>query len=641
VKGVVFCISLLAGLSIPAAPVFHVVEVGLPQEAESRATDLNDNGVLLGSYAEGTNSFIFTSRNSEVSAFQGPAPVCWPNAINNHDEIVGGYQILITNEWTGLSWIIKPWLHRNGANYLLGNDSSDWSEALDISDDGVVVGYLGFEAYILSDPQTSMMGSWGGAGPLPTYKLCAISETGWIVGNAPGYSGSSSYRWRAFEPASKEYLDQSQFVYGINFHGQSVGSGGFKISARQAALWNGTNVTWLGAPLDWDSDCRGVNDDGFIVGTAYNPSLGANQALRSVAMLWTNNMGIDLNNITSLPDGARLLEAVGVNEQGLIAANMFVQGKNRAVLLQASSEPLLTEPLDFISPLSGIQKTNRVRAALNPSKWPAEIVSIRYELHLRARNYSSVGGDFWRPPWWSSSHYRVETALEPPFEIEFTNLPPGQFALGATITDKRGVTASLPPTFFTVVAPPKLEAIRINMRGSFEFGMNGGAGYQYVLEQSTNLLNWIQITNSFGTMGGNFSDLATNKVANFFRARAIETNSDFYGATFQLHLPPVGLSGRGFRFTKTDNSFGFDLKFQEETVVVSYSYPWEPPATGTYTYTVQNGRSFVHIQFPDDPLWDIHLELDWSGTDFNQWRGYEDYAAQHTEYTGFFQPLYF
>jgi hypothetical protein len=155
-------LSLLSS-GLLAGPVFRLSDVGLPPGVQSHATDLNDNGSLVGMYSDGTNAYVFVSRAGNATIIPEPGVGAWPHAINNREVIVGAYNPPpIRSESGGFYWHMRAWMHSGGTNYLLGEKFTDFSEAFGINNRGDIVGYVGEKGYILSEPQTSMSTYEGG-----------------------------------------------------------------------------------------------------------------------------------------------------------------------------------------------------------------------------------------------------------------------------------------------------------------------------------------------------------------------------------------------------------------------------------------------------------------------------------------------
>ena len=103
-------------------------------------------------------------------------------------------------------------------------------------------------------------------------------------------------------------------AYGINDAGQVVGGSDTAAGADHAFITgpNGVGMTDLGTLGGGDSYASGINDAGQVVG-ASDTAAGDRHAF----ITGPNGVGMtDLNSLVSLPGGAVLTEATGINNLG-------------------------------------------------------------------------------------------------------------------------------------------------------------------------------------------------------------------------------------------------------------------------------------------------------------------------------------
>lgn len=613
--------------TVHPATLYRVVELAQPHWDWSRTVDINDHGTVVGNFRHGTNSGVFLWATGQVAIVQTPGLEASANAINNRNEIVGSFTPLpVLDENGNPTWRHHAYLHSGDTNYDLGEPFDTSSAALDINDRGDVVGYVGSDPYILSEPQTNMTPPYSGppSAPPPEW-LHAINENREVVGNR--------FKSRAFEPKSREYLPGAHEALAINSVGQIVGAGAVRLSSSQPVLWEGTNATWLGAPFQ-NSRANDINDQGVIIGTSGDwPS--------QKAILWKDGIGIDLQTVISLPASVELISADALNENGFIAATLRRDGTELAALLQPTDEPLETASLHFTSPTDGIQPTNVVQAAISWDSWPKKVKQVTYFLNTRHLHRDTLGGDFYSPPTWSDFPSQTNTTTEPPFEARFTELPTGHYALGAELIDIEGVRAFLTPIYFTISAPPVMKTLWLDMFGSFTFGFHGGAGYRYIVEESTNLIHWTP--HSSETLGGAFFRSTLNDPGRFFRARVIETNADYAGVYIPSKaVTPDTIVGRTIHLGGTPE-WMMNLTFDESRVHADYLLEPETTYSGVYTYQLVNGRGKLNMLFEDVVHFEYNLELEWladpqTGSSFENgiWRGSYLYENQRAEAIGSF-----
>jgi hypothetical protein len=72
----------------------------------------------------------------------------------------------------------------------------------------------------------------------------------------------------------------------------------------------------------------------------------------------------------------------------------------------------------------------------------------------------------------------------------------------------------------TSVIPATINSISVSAENGFHFSLSGGANVTYTIETSTNLVDWIQLTNIFSADGNlEFTDPPSEGAARFYRAR--------------------------------------------------------------------------------------------------------------------------
>ena len=121
----------------------------------------------------------------------------------------------------------------------------------------------------------------------------------------------------------------SSTAVAINAAGQAVGwSGDVTGTSSSAAAWSDGEVIGLGS-LEGDSNSRALalNDDGQVVGWSGNAENDPR------ATFWQEGFMLDLNSLLPADSGWHLMEARGINNQGMIAGTARINGALRAFLL--------------------------------------------------------------------------------------------------------------------------------------------------------------------------------------------------------------------------------------------------------------------------------------------------------------------
>jgi len=257
----------------------------------SRGYGVNSAGVVVGE-SDNNASRAFRWQNgviTELPTLGGASAVA--HSINDAGKIVG-----IASNGTASRAVI--W--ENGTPRDLGasdGSTNTFARAWGINEAGDVVGFSRSAAGI------SQATLWRGAG---------AAESLGSLGNGLLFS-------EAFA------VNDALQVVGRSHSGLTTPGG---TSIFEAFLWQSGTMTGLGSFGFTFSQANDVNGLGWIVGNATNVS-GA----PSVAVLWQNGIGLNLN--TQLDGGAgwTLRSAEGVNDQGQIVGYGTFNGQTRAFVL--------------------------------------------------------------------------------------------------------------------------------------------------------------------------------------------------------------------------------------------------------------------------------------------------------------------
>jgi hypothetical protein len=563
---------LLAFCSVTAAigaAKYELIEIAPDEPLPMVVRDLNDDNVLLG-WVVATDfqstSFLWETGRVTLLHFGERNSA---SAINKHGDVVGG--VFRNGKW-------EAWLHSKGTNYTLAPFAQRFSDATDIDDDGRIIGIADDTNYLFSSPPTALN--------LPSH-VPAVREP--LL-----HSGVVVLTEFAAELIGSNLSDFTRLGRGavyprnLNSHGHIAGSYDERFYPRQAAIWNGTNWVLLGTVHN-DAQANGINDASDAVGIQWGEGAGA--------MLWRNQLGIALNSITELPPGARLSEAVRINNRGYIAASLDDKGRTRAVLLKPLSEPLQLPQCRLVSPAERIHYTNDILYSVDLGGSPVPISRVSYTTAKLDPGSS-----------WS---FRTNTTAAAPFSVLVTNIPAGQYSVHIRLEDVNGMIVYAPPSFFGVARDSHLAAYRRNWDDLFEFSLSGSPGHLFLIESSSDLRTWRPVNDT--PFEGGYITHSAGAPQSFYRARVVSEDLLAFGRWNGSGPQPPQTS---FEFRKVilffdDPQKRIDIACANGRVVVARdSQPgWQ--RTGTYQYFPNyfSGRFRVEAA---EPRWDLNLDFEYS-----------------------------
>ena len=225
----------------------------------------------------------------------------------------------------------------------------------------------------------------------PYAQALAINNSGSVTGNARVGGVSHAFIWDATNGMRDLGSLGNYFSYGtfINANNHVVGYSSITATDNRehAFLHDGTTMRDLGAlgSNDFFSDrsfAYGINSADEVVGWTYLPYTGG--TLQQVAFIYRNGVMQDLNTlIGSASSNYRLYTAVGINDQGQIAARAYslATADYRSVLLTPPAPP---PPPGVVISNGG---SSLVTAGANGVLDPGETVTVS----LGAKNTGSPG----------------------------------------------------------------------------------------------------------------------------------------------------------------------------------------------------------------------------------------------------------
>ncbi|HUB80122.1 MAG TPA: hypothetical protein VMB03_15055, partial [Bryobacteraceae bacterium] len=312
----------LLGLAIllantAAAQTYTAVDLGNLGQGAPAA--INNSGQVAGTL-ETTNLHAFLYSNGTINDLGTLASSGTPYSngygINQAGEVVG--------ESAVGSGTYHAFLYSDGS--LIDLDSADYeSAATGINSMGQIAGYAGsgpgsFFAALFSGGQAINLGAIAGS---TSCQAQGINDNGQVVGFCD-LGGGNSYH--AFLYSRGNILDLgtlagqvetlSSRANAINNRGQVVGFSDNAGGQSHAFVYSGGTMTDLGVLSGFSgSVATAINNLGQVVGIVIPSGSTAEHAF-----LYSGGTMTDLNSLVSLPGGAVLISANGINDAGQIAA---------------------------------------------------------------------------------------------------------------------------------------------------------------------------------------------------------------------------------------------------------------------------------------------------------------------------------
>lgn len=379
-----FCVMLSVALVAPlqawAAPLYQVTVIG---GAGSAASDVNNAGQVVGTLAAGAGShaFFFDGSNlADLGTFGGASSSA--NGLNDNGTVVG---------WADAAdGTRQAFVTSSGAisGLSLSLSISGSSDASGINNAGAIVGTfeatnsvgdVAPQAYIWTNGVVTQLGPAlaenYGFGEQDYGN--AINNVGTAVGTAV-VNASPNYPSQPFVYANGVMQELGDFggiiseAWGVNDHGQVVGSAGVETSDTQpnvyayhAFLYSDGIMQDLGTLNDrYDSVAYDINNVGQVVGRAGAPGGGG-------GALFADGSITLLDTLIDPVDGWTITNASAINDLGQIAGTACRLGLCYAVRLDLAPIP---EPGQVLLLGAGLLALVCRRAMRTPGKRGASLV---------------------------------------------------------------------------------------------------------------------------------------------------------------------------------------------------------------------------------------------------------------------------
>ena len=328
-----FSAALIAFLLLPAllkaGTVYSITDLGaLSSGLATSAAGISSNGWVAGSgdsTVAYSQPFLWSARTG-LSAIDVSSLLAFGTGVNASGTVVG-------YAFSADSSTYSAYYTTNTGSAPISTLGGDNNAATGINNDGMIVGYSETSAGSPVQAFSYSSGVLTPLGTLPggtTSQANAVNSHGAIVGRADTSDGSL----HAVALVGGTWIDlgvlpgyESSVASAISDAGDIAGWLGDAFGDSMAFLWtpSSNSMILLGTlTLDGNSQARGVNSSGSVVGTS-----------DGIAFLYQNSSMYDLNSLLD-PAAAtawQLTDAAAINDLGQIVGTGDIDGQTHAFLL--------------------------------------------------------------------------------------------------------------------------------------------------------------------------------------------------------------------------------------------------------------------------------------------------------------------
>lgn len=413
---------------MPAAPRYTLANLGDLADRESRGMGLNSAGDFVGQARTDRGDVGFRFRSGVVTYFQAPGPTA-NQATDLND---AGDVLLQDNERIGI--------FQNGVVTELGAFPAGTRMSLGraINNAGAVVGEGRIDngethaALFTGETAVDL-----GIGLGESSQANDINNAGVIVGwsqERPGQPALAFVR----QPDGSRTQFSSAFggsiaqATALNESGTVVGQATDGDGRLRAFIYDSSGMKSLGSLGGLSSIARDINNRGQIVGSAEN------EFLQRRAFLFEGGAMIDLNRLVAPTAPVQLTEAIAINEAGQILAN-GIPG------------PEQTSPRVFLlNPRPPAGSSNQPPSVALQFPEAGKVFYDGDDLLLRATAADSDGAVALVQ--FSVGGQSLGSAVRPPYEILWPQVPAGNYPVTVTAFDTFGASRTSAPVVLTVRA---------------------------------------------------------------------------------------------------------------------------------------------------------------------------------------------
>ena len=545
-----------------SAQIYSVVDLGFPNNSSNSAAEahgLNRNGFVVGTWWDGGskkgNQYAFIYANGTMTNLGtinagGSYDYAIANAINNSSQIIG------QGTTTG-NYVYHAFLNTNGVMVDLDNTGQSWSSANAINQHGQIVGEfttsLGLiHAFIFTN------GSFQDLGTLPggSYSSAkGINDSGVIVGESSDASGNTyAVVYSNNFPMNLGTLGGNySAAFAINNSGTIVGESTVSNGELHAFLYRNGTMSDLGTLGGTNSSAQAINNGGLVTGYA----LTTNEAAH--AFLFSGSTMLDLHQAAAFPAGwtnVFLTLAYGINDSGQVVGGVNYVTNNGTTnydafllippalsvtcstnIMVTASSPTGAVVSFTVTATGGCSQPSVITSPPSSSNFPIGTNTVNVTASDLCGHTNTCGflvivnPSQAYPPILliNSTNITVTATSSNGAVVSFTSTASGgcsspvvvavpasgsTFAIGTTTVTNTASDScgnSTNGTFTVTVrpmpAPLNLNSPAVLTNGQFTMTIHGTTGQNFVVEASTNLMNWIALqTNTLPDAATNWTD---------------------------------------------------------------------------------------------------------------------------------------
>jgi uncharacterized membrane protein len=366
-------ISALAGLVIASAsavaalPQYAIYDIGIvnTSDAGSQAFRVSDNGIATGrSLGNPSTAYTYTVAGGRVALPNLASPArnfSVGNGVNEAGTVVG------TGATTTFGSNPLPLIWKNGTVAQLPLPSGQTvGRANDINDSEVAVGSVNggsLEAPVIYSGANATLITTVAANGTVMRTAFSINDAGLIAGTGIDPANAARNVGMVYNPTTGTMLDIGSLPTGNGALAFDISNAGHVVGSAMQNQGSGTPFIWTEAggmvavPLPAGTSqgsLRGVNSDGWAVGTASNAF--------AIPFLYDGTQSVTIQSLVPVGSGWDLSmntssSAMGISEDGIIVGTGVFNGKTRGYMLV----PIVPEPTSLAALAATALLTRRRR----------------------------------------------------------------------------------------------------------------------------------------------------------------------------------------------------------------------------------------------------------------------------------------